>query len=125
MDYFRSLAAGRILLLRLDRGDLLLESIARMIEGERIANGVVLSGIGTLDRCVLHMVTTTGFPPVEYFAIGMTSRWNSPRSKASSSAASPTCTRWSRIRNGPTRGIWKTAAASFIWPRSPCGVGGE
>lgn len=68
MEYFRPLSAGRTLLLRFDRGDLLLEGIAEALARERMANAVVLSGIGTLDRCVLHMVTTTGFPPVEHFA---------------------------------------------------------
>jgi len=53
--------------LRLDQGDYVLEAINDLIQKEKISNAVVVSGIGTLDRCVLHMVTTTGYPPVEYF----------------------------------------------------------
>jgi len=58
---------GKVHVLRLDRGDYLLESIEELIKSENICNGVVISGIGTLDYCVLHMVMTTGFPPVQHF----------------------------------------------------------
>jgi hypothetical protein len=54
--------------LRLDPGDLVLESITGLIRHAQLHDGVVVSGIGTLDRCVLHMVTTTGYPPEEHFA---------------------------------------------------------
>ncbi|MBN1412668.1 MAG: DNA-binding protein [Spirochaetales bacterium] len=60
-------AMGRTIILRLDPGEDLLEGISRAVREEKITNGVVVSGIGTLDRCVLHMVTTTGYPPEEYF----------------------------------------------------------
>jgi predicted DNA-binding protein with PD1-like motif len=67
MEYFGTEKAGRVFVLRLDQGDLLLESIRALIEKEGIKNGVVISGIGTLDKSVMHMVTTVGYPPQEFF----------------------------------------------------------
>jgi hypothetical protein len=68
MKSFSGGAFGKVHVLRLDRGDYLLECIEEFISEQSISNAVMLSGIGTLDYCVLHMVTTTGFPPIEYFA---------------------------------------------------------
>lgn len=67
MEYFSIPKAGRAFVLRLDQGDYVLESINDLIKKEGINDAVVVSAIGTLDRCVLHMVTTTGYPPVEHF----------------------------------------------------------
>ena len=67
MEYFVSKQTGRSFVLRLDQGDLVLESIERLIQDAGIQNGVVVSGIGTVDASVLHMVTSTGYPPVEFF----------------------------------------------------------
>src|SRR5659263_732695 len=58
---------SKLHILRLDAGDYLLESIQSMIERENIRNAFVVSGIGTLDYCVLHMVMTTSYPAVEHF----------------------------------------------------------
>ena len=54
-------------MLKLDQGDYVLESIKRMIAEENLKNGVVISGIGTLDQSVMHMITTTGYPIGEYY----------------------------------------------------------
>ena len=67
MEYFSSQQFGRILILRLDPGDYVLESVTELIKKERIQDTVVISAIGTLDECQLHMVTTTDYPVVEYF----------------------------------------------------------
>jgi len=67
MNYFTADGIGRIFILRLDQGDFVLEKINELIKKEDIKNGVVLSGIGTLDNCTLHMVTSIGYPPVEHF----------------------------------------------------------
>lgn len=67
MEYFSTQESSRIFALRLDQGDLVLESIKEFIAKENIKDAVVISGIGTLDMCVLHMVTTTGYPAVEHF----------------------------------------------------------
>jgi len=79
MQYFSSEQVGRTFTLRLDQGDYLLESIEALIEKENIKDAVVVSGIGTLDYCVMHMVMTTGYPAVEHFE-----RWeNKPLELAS------------------------------------------
>lgn len=67
MEYFGEAKTGRVFILRLDQGDYVLESINELIQKENIKNGVLVSGIGTLDQCTMHMVTTTDFPPKEYF----------------------------------------------------------
>lgn len=64
MEYFTG-STGRVLVLRLDPGDMLLESIVDVTEKEGLETAVVVSGVGTLDRCYLHSVTTTGYPPQE------------------------------------------------------------
>ena len=67
MKSFVGKGLGKVYTLRLDQGDYLLESIEKFISDNNIHNAVVISGIGTLDYCVLHMVMTTGYPPVEHF----------------------------------------------------------
>ena len=67
MKIFKGNGFGKVHVLRLDKGDYLLESVEEFIKTENIKNAVVVSAIGTLDYCVLHMVVTTGFPPVEHF----------------------------------------------------------
>jgi uncharacterized protein len=67
MDYFLAHSSGRTFALRLDPGDYLLESIKSFIQKENIQDAYVASGIGTLDLCIMHMVMTTSFPPVEHF----------------------------------------------------------
>lgn len=63
-------AGGRItevIALRLDRGDDVLESISSFAQRADLHTGVVLSGIGTLERARLHYITHTGFPPEDRF----------------------------------------------------------
>jgi len=67
MEYFSTKKIGRTFVLRLDQGEYVLESINNLISKENINNGVVTSAIGTFDRCIMHMVTTIGYPPEEYF----------------------------------------------------------
>lgn len=67
MKTFSGDGFGRLFTLRLDPGDYVLESINEFIGREKIDNAVVVSAIGTLDTCVMHMVMTTGLPPVEHF----------------------------------------------------------
>jgi len=71
MDNFTAGKTGKITILSLKQGEMLLERIEEFVKKSGIKEGVVLSGIGTLDKCVLHMVMTTGYPPVEHFA-----RWD-------------------------------------------------
>ena len=67
MEYFGSNKLGRTIILRLDQGDMVLESINELIAKENITNGYIVSGIGTVDQYNIHMVTTIGYPPNEYF----------------------------------------------------------
>jgi len=67
MEYFSTEELGRTFTLRLDRGDCLLEGIEGLIRKENLKDAVVVSAIGTLDKCKLHMVVTTGYPPVEHY----------------------------------------------------------
>ena len=67
MKIFTGNTFGKIHVLRIDRGEYLLENIENFIETENIRNAVVLSAIGTLDHCVMHMVMTTTLPPVDNF----------------------------------------------------------
>ncbi len=68
MEYFSTRTSGRVFVLRLDQGDFLLESIKDFIQKEHIQDAYIASAIGTLDCCVMHMVMTTSYPPVEHFA---------------------------------------------------------
>ncbi len=67
MQYFNNAELGRTIILRLDQGDHVLESIQRVLDETGITDGYIASGIGTLDYCRLHMVTTTGYPAVETY----------------------------------------------------------
>ena len=71
MRHFGKGRPGRTIVVRLDPGDDVLSSLGEAIRACGITDGYVASGIGTLSRCVLHMVTTTGYPAVEHFA-----RWD-------------------------------------------------
>jgi len=57
MNYFENKPLGRTFAVRLDKGDDVLSCINDFIHKEKIEDGVVVSGIGTLDQCVLHFVT--------------------------------------------------------------------
>ncbi|MBN1670398.1 MAG: DNA-binding protein [Kiritimatiellae bacterium] len=62
-----SRAATELIAFLVEPGELLLETINKVIEQHDIRNGMVVSGIGTLKRLVYHYVTTCGFPPDEGF----------------------------------------------------------
>ena len=62
MEIFTSDRVGRTFVLKLEQGEDILEGIEKLIERENVENAVVLSGIATVDRLSLHMVTTLGYP---------------------------------------------------------------
>lgn len=68
MKYFVADSISRVFIISLNPGDYILESINNLIEKENIKNAVVVSGIGTVDKCTIHIVTTTVYPPKEYYA---------------------------------------------------------
>jgi predicted DNA-binding protein with PD1-like motif len=61
---------------RLDRGDLLLESIQDVIQKHGIADGAVLTAAGSLQECTFHRVKTIAEKPDDEF-ITVKSRWRS------------------------------------------------
>ncbi|MEX2681994.1 MAG: PPC domain-containing DNA-binding protein [Candidatus Sigynarchaeota archaeon] len=54
---------AEIIVLGIQPGELLLESIVQAIEKHDIHDGIVLSGIGTLKTCNLHYINHVDFPP--------------------------------------------------------------
>lgn len=58
---------GRIIVLRGDRGEDLLETVETAALANRVPNGVIISAIGTLENCRIHRVTSRNLPPVEEF----------------------------------------------------------
>lgn len=67
MKYFIDNGRTKRVLIRLDTGDMLLETIEQVIAEVGIRDGVVVSGIGTLSDTRIHMVTTTTYPAVEIY----------------------------------------------------------
>lgn len=57
----------QFLVIRLDQGDMLLESIEEAARQAGVTDGYIASCIGTLDIARLHLVMTTGYPPVESY----------------------------------------------------------
>ncbi len=62
MRYFSADQVGKTIIVSLEKGDLLRETIADISRKENIRNGVVLSGIATFDEANFQMTTTKGFP---------------------------------------------------------------
>jgi len=68
MKVYSAEMGGRVIVIRLNRGDLLRESIEEAIREAGIADGTLVCGYGTLDNCTLHMINTTKvFPAAEDF----------------------------------------------------------
>lgn len=67
MQCFSSNKYGRCFFISLDRGEYVLESIREIIKKNDIKNAIMVSAIGTLDHCVIHLQVATNFPPVQHF----------------------------------------------------------
>lgn len=52
---------------RLDRGDLLLESIQAVVHKRGIADGAVVTAAGSLEECTFHRVKSTAEKPKDEF----------------------------------------------------------
>jgi len=63
MRYFSVGLAGEVMILALEPGEMLLESIKKVISQENITDGIVISGIGSAARARFHIVT--GKSPVK------------------------------------------------------------
>jgi len=53
---------GELVCIRIDPGELFLETLKQVIEEKRIKAGVVISGIGSMSVCRIHVVNA-GYPP--------------------------------------------------------------
>ena len=58
---------GRVLVLGLKRGDLLLESVVGALREENIRDAIITGAIGSLQKAVLHRVIGTGREPEDEF----------------------------------------------------------
>jgi predicted DNA-binding protein with PD1-like motif len=67
MDVFSGGSISEVIALRLDQGDDVLRSLEELARDRDIHTGIVLSGIGTLDRARLHHITHTGYPSENAF----------------------------------------------------------
>ncbi len=67
MEVFSGGRVSEVISMRLDRGEDVLTSIEAAAKANDIHTGVVISGIGTLDRARLHYITDTGYPPKDEF----------------------------------------------------------
>ncbi|HUT25468.1 MAG TPA: PPC domain-containing DNA-binding protein [Sumerlaeia bacterium] len=67
MNVMKSAAPTRTVVIGLQPGEMLLESIRDAARAHGIENGAVASGIGTLKTCRMHYIEHTDFPPSDRF----------------------------------------------------------
>ena len=67
MRYYESSGFGKVYTLRINPGEDMLLEIENFIKQTGIKYGTIVTGLATFKNCVLHMVTTTGYPAVEHF----------------------------------------------------------
>lgn len=65
MEHFISNKIGRTIVLKLEEGDMVLESIKVLCEKENIKNAAVLSGTGTLSQARVHRISSLECPPAQ------------------------------------------------------------
>lgn len=65
MDYFVSNKVGRVIVLKLEEGDMVLESIKDLCDKEHIQNAVIISGTGTLSQARVHRISDLNCPPAQ------------------------------------------------------------
>lgn len=65
MQVVSSACSTETIVVGLEPGEMLLESLREVVKQQGIVNGTVISGIGTLKTCRMHYVTHTGFPPTD------------------------------------------------------------
>jgi predicted DNA-binding protein with PD1-like motif len=62
----RGTGLGFPVVVRLERGELLLESLREIVRGEGIRNGVILSGFGSLDRSAFTGLLSGEYPATRF-----------------------------------------------------------
>lgn len=58
---------SRLVVVRLNSGDDVLQAIRRAVEENGITTGAILSGVGSVSRYRVHVVETTNLPPGDVF----------------------------------------------------------
>ncbi|MEZ5353648.1 MAG: DNA-binding protein [Bryobacteraceae bacterium] len=66
-EIFPVTAIKEVIRIRLDRGDLLLETIQGAIDKHGIADGAVVTAAGSLQECTFHAVKSVAEKPEEQF----------------------------------------------------------
>jgi predicted DNA-binding protein with PD1-like motif len=66
-EIFGGAQVAEVYRIRLDRGDLLLETIQQVIRENHIADGAVLTAVGSLGECTFHRIKSTGEKPEDEF----------------------------------------------------------
>lgn len=67
MRVFTGKCLGRIVVINLERGEKLLESVREKLKELNIKNAVLISGIGTFRTATIHRVTSFNSKPEEEF----------------------------------------------------------
>ena len=65
MEHFISNKIGRTVVLKLEEGDMVLESIDKLCKKENIKNAVIVSGTGTLSQARVHRISSLECPPAQ------------------------------------------------------------
>ena len=65
MKTMRHSGATEVVIIALEPGELLLESIREAVRARGIKSGAVVSGIGTLKTCRMHYINDVAFPPAD------------------------------------------------------------
>ncbi len=65
-----SAAIRRLVVVRLNPGEDVLLSLREAVRDSGITHGLILSGVGSLDRYHVHVVKTTNMPPGNVFVKG-------------------------------------------------------
>ena len=60
----------RLVVARLNPGEDILLALREVVQAHGIAHGLILSGLGSLDRYHVHVVKTTNMPPGDTFFQG-------------------------------------------------------
>ena len=65
-----SAAIRRLVVVRLNPGEDVLLSLRAAVRDSGVTHGLILSGVGSLDRYHVHVVKTTNMPPGDIFFAG-------------------------------------------------------
>ncbi len=66
-EVFGGATVSEVIRIRMDRGDLLLETILDTIQKHKIQDGAVMTGVGSLQECTYHGVKSLAEKPEQKF----------------------------------------------------------